>query len=483
LSDELDILPYLEWDFLNKPVSITKVDDNDNLPKGKKKILIERDEDYNLKAILQFEDPKFGHTSSNVAGSFSKGFQISGYSNSGLLSCVLESCHVGNIHITRNLNEGVEVKGTATLIFDGVKIRHGENNASHLIEWYVNGPKDSVFSGFTERKVERKYIRERFVSREKKVDSVNISLESFGGPTDLIWINNGNFQFLVSKVPNKIGPNWSTNIGIEYRTAWGRIPQPDERLKIEELCSFVFGRQLLSVGYTIYDQDEQLLEVSAHDPWGKAAKSFCSRPDYPPIRIRDFPSRDAERIITQLLPKYIELCEPLCLREALWNYWISCDVPVGTNLPILAAGIESIIDQWYEWKKTKSHGVYMETKEFADLLKEDIASIQKKLEGNPNKEKILSNIQRANAFGIMERYRLFFEEINLVISKPEWDAIEARHLFVHGHVRLNEMDWQKIIQHVRTLETLLNRIMLRLFEYSGSFIDRSVVGWKDAQLE
>ncbi len=42
---------------LNKPISITNVEDNQNLPKERKKITIERDEDYNLKSTIEFEDP------------------------------------------------------------------------------------------------------------------------------------------------------------------------------------------------------------------------------------------------------------------------------------------------------------------------------------------------------------------------------------------------------------------------------------------
>jgi hypothetical protein len=39
-----------------------------------------------------------------------------------------------------------------------------------------------------------------------------------------------------------------------------------------------------------------------------------------------------------------------------------------------------------------------------------------------------------------------------------------------------------MIQHTRTYDTLIHKILLRLLGYSGSYIDRSVVGCKDKQL-
>lgn len=480
MSNELEIILYLEWEALNKPIHITKVEDNENLPNGKKKITIERDEDYNLKSTLEFEDVTFKRKQI-IAGSISEGFQIHGSSKSGRVSYILDSSHVGSFNINHNIEEN-KVTGIASLRFNTVKITNSDNSVAHLSEWYVNGPSDHVFSRLTDRKVNRHYTRKRFFSKENNVTDIDVSLESSSSKTDVIWITTNDFQFLVGEVPKKIEPIWSNNIGIEYRADWGRIPEPDERVKIQELISFVFGKQLLSVGYTTYDKDENPIDAFAHNPWGSSGKSFCSRPEYPPISIHNF-SNDAEKIITQLLPKYFELSEPLYLSEALWNYWISCDVPVGTNLPILVAAIETIINQWYKWKQSKSHGVYMETKVYADMLKDDIESIEKKLSGNSYSKQMLDNILRANEFGIMERYRRFFEELNLTISHIEWEAIKERHLFVHGHAHFSELDWIKVIQHVNTLQTLFNRVLLRLLEYKGTYIDRSSLGWPDKTLE
>lgn len=74
----------------------------------------------------------------------------------------------------------------------------------------------------------------------------------------------------------------------------------------------------------------------------------------------------------------------------------------------------------------------MEKDKFTDLLKEDLENIRKKLEGLPESKKIIGKILRANEFGIMECYRTFFQEIGLSVVPKEWDAINGRHIFVHG---------------------------------------------------
>jgi len=479
---EKSVLPYLEWEVLSEPITISKVDDRAELPKGPKKITINRDEDYNLRATLYFKDPSFmSDRGPDVAGSFPETFDIQG-SYSDLVYYTLESCLIGDITI-HHIQEGQEIWDTASLHFKGLRIRYkNEKEGTHLAEWYLNGPKDYAFSRLTDRKLVRSFSRERFVSNGNKIDSIKVSLESRSLPTDFIQIKTNDFQFLVTKVPSEIGPKWSSNIGIEYRKDWGRIPDMNEREKIEELCSFIFGRQLLPVGYTIYDQDENMVEGYAHDPWGKEARSYCSKHDQPPIRISDGARGKAEDVISRLLPKYYEKREPLRFNEALWNYWIARQMPSGTNLPILAAAMESIINGWFKYTKSKSQGVYMKKEEFEDSLKDEIEDLKRKLKEKPNGDKIIEKILKAYEFGITERYRVFFEEINLTIDEREWEAINERHEFVHGHILFDKTDWKRVIQYVNTFETLLHKVLLKLLGYSGTYIDRSVLGWEDKQL-
>ena len=342
-SDRTKFLPFLEWEVLDKPATITTVAESTHLPKGHKRILVTRDEDYNLRASMDFKDPLFDLDSikpDSVEGSFQKLFDIQG-SDSNLLSYTLESVFVNRLE-KHGIPGSAGFSGNASIYLQGLKMNTGNNKeGTHLTEWYLNGPTDYVFSRITHRKVLRTFTRERLESNRIPFDTIKTPGESSSSGTDFIRVKTDNLQFVIGKVPKEFGPEWSSNIAIEYRKAWGRIPDLAEREKIMEICSFVLGRQLLLIGYTMYDQDEKIVEAYARDPWGKSAKSFCSQPDYPPVNISAIPPQGkAEIIINKLLPKYSKLREPLCLKEALWNYWVSRKMPLGTNLPILAAAVE-----------------------------------------------------------------------------------------------------------------------------------------------
>jgi hypothetical protein len=474
--DESDIISFIDWDFLRNPISITKIVDHIKLPKGVKKIVVERDDDYNLKGTLKFEDFKFLPERDRVAGSFDEGFKIEGISDDGLISYALDSCHIGSISF-KGANDFV---GTADLRISKLKMKCSENTPRHLREWYVNGPSSHVFFGSAEGKVIQYCTRERFLSNRNQKNSTSSPLANRFS-TEFVWGKNKDYKFLITKIPT-LGPKWSTNVGIEYHEDWGRIPEPDERVKIEELCSFVFGKHLLSVGHTAYDENENIVEVYAHSPWGENAKSFCSKPEYPPIRILNHPKGDAGKIIDYLLPKYMKVSEPLFLEDALWNYWISFDIPLGPNLPIIAMAIETIINSWYNWTKTKSHGKYMEKSDFISLLRDELDNIKKKLDVKTDGEKIYNNILIANQFGITERMRRFFEEINLNLTQAEQEAIERRHFFVHGYADYDKIDEKQVKRQTDTLHTLFNKTLLKILEYKWDYIDRSVEGWPDAQL-
>ena len=481
-------LPSLEWEILHEPITINNVGGIPGIVVTKNKLRIYRDEDYNLKGILDFtgfsSEEDYFNTQNSMAGSINKGFDI--YLYHGDVSYTIESAAIEKTRITQS-GEEEKNKGTAELILQRFKIKYNNrNDGTHFIKWYLNGPRNYLFYEGTERTKIEKFIRKRRNSEKKEIDSIEISRKSHSTGRDFLWIELSDFQFLVAQVPTEFGPTWSSNVGIEYRTEWGRIPTEAEKEKIEELCSFVFGKQLIPIGFTILDKKENIVENYCNRPWCRTAKSYCSNFEYYPIRVEIPFSGRAQTIISQLLPKYFDIRDTLRLQEALYYIWISREMPPGTNLPIFAAALESIINGWFN-SKSESHGVYLTKEKFLETIEEEINTIRKKLDlifGTEieTSQKIINKLLRANEFGVMERYRLFFDEIKLKVEPHEWKAIDERHKFVHGRTRFNDADWKKIVLYVNTYETLLNKVILKLLEYSGTYIDRSIIGWKDKQL-
>jgi hypothetical protein len=475
-SDET-LLPDLEWELMTKPLTVTKVNDNERLPKGQKRIIITRDNDYNLHGELEFEDNDFGSSyfcNQSSPGTFIKYFEITGSNHSDSRQYTLENCYI-------NPDGMVLGENKANLFLSALKIKSNpEQEVVHFNEWCLNGPSTAVFSRSTIRKLNRIYTKERFENSDKKLESITITNTPTSYAMDYLLINALDYKFIVAKAPEHLGPIWSSNIGIEYRTEWGKVPNSAEREEIIELLSFVFGRQLLPIGYTAYNKDENVLESYARHPWGYSAKSICSIDGFPPVPVDIWHKDSAKNAIQSLLPIYLQKCEDLNLKEALWNYWVSRQMPLGANFAILGASIEFIMRGWFS-KKSRSN-IYLKKSAFESLLSDDIKSMQNKLNKLPNGEKIMDNIHRSNEAGVMKRYALFFEGIGIDLSDSERAAIEERNVSVHAKALFEETDSHELALHARTFEVLFNKIILKLLGYSGNYIDYTSSGWPEKQI-
>ena len=229
-------------------------------------------------------------------------------------------------------------ENNVNLFLSALKIKSNpKQEVVHFNEWCLNGPSTPVFSRNTIRKLNKIYTKERFENSDKKLESIMITNTPTSYAMDYLLVNGPDYKFIVAKVPESMGPSWSSNIGVEYKTEWGKIPSSAEREEIIELLSFVFGRQLLPIGYTAYDKDENVVESYARSPWGYSAKSICSLNGFPPVPIDIWHKDSAKNAIQSLLPIYLQKCEDLNLKEALWNYWVSQQMPLGANFAILGA--------------------------------------------------------------------------------------------------------------------------------------------------
>lgn len=367
------IIPYLEWEVLQEPITIPEVDNKKELPEGQKKIVINRDENYNLRAVLFTEgDHKFF-----AKGIFAiKPFTITGSDFYGR-RCTLESCrYVGYKGGGRLYEVDLSVRGLKIM-------PETETDGVWLTEWYLNGPKSNrVFRNSTTRKMSKTILRERLAHNDEKIHSIEVSGgDPYCTSCDYLRIETDDFQFLITKVPKGIGPDWyrTSNIGIEYREDWKRIHDGKEQEEIRELCSFIFGRQLLPVGYTIYDKDGNIVEGCACNPWGNAPRYQCSKPPILPITIEGHTK--ADDLISQLLPTYCKLRDDYHLNDGLWAYWSARDMPIGIGLTTFAAGVEAIMNGWFESKMPEFDGnrVYMNKDEFKELFRDELSSVEGKL--------------------------------------------------------------------------------------------------------
>jgi len=473
-------LSRIEWDGFTDKVEIKKIQVNDTVLKGAESIEIWRNDDYKLQGKINgvYDGYNFKSIQNEDAlpGATVKSIEIEGTDSIGVTSYKLSHCYITEIKSeVIPMDSKSSTKFVANFIFNNVEKKNmTDTKTESLVEWYLNGPKGNfIFSRLTKRLLKEDFNRIRFDDKDKLFPGLNREEST----RDFAFIELENRSFIVQSVPKYLGPKWSNCIGIEFREEWGGIPDEDERDAISEITGFIMGKHLLNVGHTKYCGKGYPVEQVAKKPWGDNVISKCKKAALFPVDIDNYKKMDSlEKILTQIIPQYLLIREELNLRQALWNYWVSIELPIGVDLPILSAGIETIAKSWFKTKKSKTRGVYIEKKEFDKLLANDFKSIEEKLIDNMNQKKVLNKIRNSYNMGANERLDFFFSEIELPIGDVERKAIKERNSMAHGDI-INDHEIEKSIKMTRAFQTLFHRIFLKILGFEGDYFDRSTLGW------
>jgi hypothetical protein len=481
--------PWLEWEFLREECKILNPTIDKKLPGTPVEIKIWRDDEYKLKAEISGKTTEFPPTSQpeqSDAGAILPSFTISGKTNGDSSTFEIGGCLIGD-HSTHYepINAGFP-QGTfhAELRLQRIKIiQQKDVPVEWLTEWYINGIKaDFILFRSTVRTNKEIFSRERKKTKEKP-ETFDTG-ESFSGSIDHALIKCEDFSFIIHTVPEQFGPAWSNNIGIEYRSEFGRIPSPEERSAISEIVSFIIGKHLLKIGYTSYDKSGIPIEKVAVNPWGDNIRHLAQTPPIPPIQIGTEATRGKiETILPPLVKKYLELKEPLQLNEVLWRYWIGSELPLGSNIPIMANGIEILIKYWFKSQKSKSKGIYLKKDEFDTITQEEFKKIEITLANKPFKEKIMNKLKDCYKMSLTDQLKFFFEEIGLPLGKTEEDAIRCRHKMIHSSVNMGATEIQEIIRLSFAYRCLVHRTVLKILDYTGTYVDYSMIGFPEKQID
>ena len=108
--------------------------------------------------------------------------------------------------------------------------------------------------------------------------------KSIGG-TGFAFVQTKELSLLVQHTPN-LGPSWSKCLSIEYRPAWGGIPEDRDREAIGALVGFLSGRELINLGHTRFDAEGKQISQVALSPRKDNLVSMCQRSgEFRPVEI------------------------------------------------------------------------------------------------------------------------------------------------------------------------------------------------------
>lgn len=497
MKNHLSHIAKLEWEGLQQKCEISpRINSENLLPSIIRKIEIFRDEDYEIKAkidgrisdlvelrewLTKWNQPDSIGFVSALSFDFSQEPQI--YKING---CNYEKHEHSNVFIDYgNENNFVvhnldfEVQFNVRKVFKGYPKFLVKEGAGWLTEWYINGFRDFPFNRCTQRRI-TEYRRNRENLEEFTFEFDSMILPDF----DHIFVQAEDISFVVHAVSKEFTPNWSLGIGIEYRGEWGGIPKPTEREAIAEIVSFIGGRQLFNVGYTRYNRIGYPVEevyLSPSYPLKNDLVSSCQLPDEPPIQFhKQNKIEESEIVLQQLISKYLTSRDKLELHKALRSYWLFKRLPIGRNIPTLAAGIETLAKAWFAANNLKTEGKYLSGKRFKKLLGPELLSISKKLEEVENGDKVRESIEKAYEFyyGPSKVLTTFLDGINLSRSELEEKAMrQGRNKMAHSTLDFsNEAVMREMYILTKVYETLFNRIFLKILGFEGMYIDYSTFG-------
>lgn len=301
----------------------------------------------------------------------------------------------------------------------------------------------------------------------------------------LIHIKYKDTAFDIHFLSDDYGPTWSTNISIAYFQEYGRIPGLKEREIIRDYLSFFTGKKLLYIGETSYDKYGNQCGFVMENPrtYGFDIKKICGDSGRTPINVRFNSGNDYISVLQKYIEPFLYIYEKLDLYSLLTSYWYAKEIAKPFDLPILSGALERLIKKWFKECELNPDILLMEKKDYSNRIKPIINLIDKQFEGSDYLDRMKRSFSGLNKMSVGEQLEHFFKKIELNIRKSEKEAIRARNIPAHGAFGVKEEDYELFIKHSQVYETLINRIILKLINYEGAYIDYGTLGFPEKELD
>jgi len=346
-----------------------------------------------------------------------------------------------------------------------------EGKVYSLIDWHICSSPKIIFPRITTRIPNTKPFKYRY-DIDKCPDTNELIISSgFGISRDFFILQVKELKIIIQKIEKKYLPDWSCGIAIEYRGDISTLPDSLTRKEISVFISFIFGIQLLSIGSTHYDLENKPIVSFGNSPWGNNAISICNMNPRPPFH---YNNNEIEKTLSILLEKFLLVCNKFNLSETIWKLWIGREQPIGTNLPIYASGIETLGDKYLKEKNIINKKSKTDNKKYNELIQDEYDSLSIKLKDYQFGKFVLNKLKNPTNYGIGEKMKLFFESLgfNFDENSVESKAMQARNEMTHESLsEISDTRIEKFVRNTNAYITLYNRLILKLLDYNGKYID------------
>lgn len=302
----------------------------------------------------------------------------------------------------------------------------------------------------------------------------------FQEESDFVFLEDSEIQSLAAQ-PIKLGSH-QAYFGItpqEYadgtKTSFllikGDFELPDNRaFSIGRFLSLIFGAEFSVYGYAKLDSD---LETNYTEYLNVSEIYFDTFSKYSPRPIIPLWARDD---ITETLSKLYNAYFWLALdfnMDVITSFILeSHRLSMETQIQPLSAAFDALTNAWLQ----KNDGDRdMSDSEFQEIISDLLKTAAERLKDIPNCEKIINRMRYANNLGHSQRGKAFLSGIGITLSRDEEKILKSRHSAVHGGN--NSHDVEQINRMNNGYRSLLARIILKLLDYQGKYIDYANLGF------
>lgn len=254
------------------------------------------------------------------------------------------------------------------------------------------------------------------------------------------------------------------------------IPPSDERKKVRNCLSFVFGRPLIKTGYSIFDSEWLLVSFKSISAYifGGSAFSIHSLPPFP--LGEKYQGEIDSNIITPLINAIYNNYEKYRFGHLSWTYWHAVCAPVHIAAVHFGACIESLQKSYIENNGKIFSSALIERPKWKVLRKATLEVLTSlNLEETENKvlENKINSLNQTPQRVLTER---FLAHLDIDFSASEKSAWQQRNNAAHGN-EIEEGSEIQLIKEIKILKVIFHRVLLKVMGGGEHYIDYHSIGF------
>lgn len=449
-------LPRIEWELLQKEKEIIFIEETNLNLFGVTKIYLKRNEKYEI--LLEIIGKVNQHDSEEIKN-LNRYVDIHIKTKFEIIN--LFSCEIIDNTMTFPQNDYYVVFKVKNI--ERTVNKNSDNEEYFIKEWYLNSTQDKlIFKRGTSFNIKKEFIKTRKISKNSELNILEESMPD--SSLDSLFLELDDYSILLQDVPEKFGPDWSRNLGIEYQKELN-IPSQDIRVKIVEIISFLMGRFLIKIGETHYDKDWNIIKDSCQSPSIPIQidlKQICKKDNLSCIDFYEgFPASSiVEEKICYIVNNYLNE-DKIDLSYIIHQLLLSMTVPVEAEIVMIGACLDKLSEIWFKSSKSKSNGKLIEKKKFDKLIGQYIDNLKSSFKDYP---KVFVKIENSFQASGKQKVDFFLEELELKTGNVENESRAHRNKPAHGNLSDDECSF-KLRYLTDAYRTLLNRIILKILNY------------------